>query len=262
MRYLALLGLLASCDATPSVEAPPVVPVVPVVAPASAPSDAPRFPTRTPGRMAASHVLVAYAQAMKAGSEVTRTREEALALARTVHAEAVAPGADFAALARKYSDDRTAGRGGDLGAFGPGKMVKAFDDAVASVEEGQVPPVVETPFGFHVIRRDPVMEVHCAQLMLGFAGAERPLPGATRTKEEARTRIDAARAELVAGKAWDAVVSAYHDGPLREDGGDLGWFARRQLMPALDGPAFDLDIGGSTEVIESPSAFHILHRLE
>ena len=212
--------------------------------------------------MAASHVLVAYAQAMKAGPEVTRTRDEALALANTVHAEALAPGVDFSALAKKYSDDRTAGRGGSLGAFGPGKMVKSFDDAVASVETGQVPPVVETPFGFHVIRRDPVNEVHCAQLMLGFAGAARPLPGATRTKEEARTRIEAAQAELAAGKPWDAVVNAYHDGPLREDGGDLGWFARRQLRPALDGPAFDLDIGASTEIIESPSAFHILHRLE
>jgi parvulin-like peptidyl-prolyl isomerase len=141
-------------------------------------------------------------------------------------------------------------------------MVKEFEDAVAAVAPGEVAPVVETPFGFHVIRRDAVLEVHCAQLMIGFAGAERPIPGATRTREQARARIEAALAELDGGGDWATVVAKYGDGALVQDGGDLGWFGRRQLMPVLDEAAFDLDIGARSAILESPAGFHILSRVE
>ena len=181
---------------------------------------------------------------------------------RGIRGEALAPGADFAALARKYSEDPAGSRGGSLGAFDSGKMVQEFEDAVRAVGVNEITPVVETPFGFHVIRRDPVLEVHCAQLMVGFAGAARPLAGATRSKEDARARIEAAERELVAGGDWAAVVSKYGDGHLVQDGGDLGWFGRRQLMPALDEAVFDLDIGARTGVVESPAGFHLLLRLE
>ena len=160
------------------------------------------------------------------------------------------------------SDDASGKRGGSLGAFGPGKMVEPFEKAVAALPVGGLSEVVETPFGFHVIRRDEVVEVHCAQLMVGFAGAEKPLPGASRSKEDARKRIEAAKAELDGGGDWKVVVRKYTDGPLKDDGGDLGWFARRQLMPTLDEVAFDLDIGATSEVVESPAAFHLVRRLE
>lgn len=272
MRWLVLTALLA-CDsdvpapeptpeAAPAVPEPGPAPASTAPAAASANPDAPRVPARSKDRLAASHILVAYAQAMKAKPEIVRTREEARARATTLREEAIAPGADFAALAKTNSDDPSASRGGDLGSFAPGKMVKAFEDAVAAAEVGEVTPVVETPFGFHVILRQAVVEVHCAQLMVGFAGAERPLPGATRSKDDARKRIEAAKADLAEGKPWDSVVRAYHDGPTKEDGGDLGWFARRQLMPSLDEAAFELDIGATTGVVESPAAFHLLHRLE
>ncbi len=272
MRWLLLIALVAcgseapvtdpAPEAAPAAAEPAATPVPAAPAAASTNPDAPRVPARSKDRIAARHILVAYAQAMKAKPEIIRTREEARARAETLRAEATAPGANFAALAKKNSDDPTASRGGDLGSFAPGKMVKAFEDAVAAVKVGEVTPVVETPFGFHVILREEVVEVHCAQLMVGFAGAERALPGATRSKEEARKRIEAAKADLAEGKPWEAVVRAYHDGPTKEDGGDLGWFARRQLMPSLDDAAFDLDIGGTTDVVESPAAFHLLHRLE
>lgn len=261
-----LLLLAIACESEPApAPAPALVaeaPAEPAPAAASTNPDAPRVPTRATGRIAASHVLVSYAQAMKASVAVTRTRDEARALAERVREEAAAPGADFAALARKHSDDPSASRGGNLGAFDSGKMVQEFEDAVRALPEGQISPVVETPFGFHVIRRDPVLEVHCAQLMVGFATAERPIPGITRSKEDARARIEAARAEIEGGADWASVVAKYGDGNLTQDSGDLGWFGRRQLMPALDDAAFNLDIGAHTEVIESPAGFHVLKRVE
>ncbi len=263
MSTLLVLLLLGGCGSEAPAPATGEAPPAPVVkAAAAATTDAPRVPTRATGRIAASHILVAYAQSMKAEPTVTRTRDQARALAESLLVEASAPDADFAALAKKHSDDSTASRGGSLGAFDTGKMVQEFEDAVRTVEVNALTGVVETPFGFHVIKRDPVLEVHCAQLMVGFATAERPLPGATRSKEDARARIEAARGEIEGGAEWATVVAKYGDGNLTQDGGDLGWFGRRQLMPALEEPAFDLDIGARSAIIESPAGFHILLRVE
>jgi len=57
-------------------------------------------------------------------------------------------------------------------------------------------------------------------------------------------------------------VRKYSDGPLKEDSGDLGWFGRNQLAPALDTAAFGLGVGQVTPPIETPSGFHVLKRME
>jgi hypothetical protein len=61
--------------------------------------------------------------------------------------------ANFADLAKKYSQDNTAQRGGDLGVFPRGMMVKPFGDAVAALKPGQISPLVETEYGYHIIQR-------------------------------------------------------------------------------------------------------------
>jgi peptidyl-prolyl cis-trans isomerase D len=61
--------------------------------------------------------------------------------------------ANFADMAKKYSQDNTAQRGGDLGVFPRGMMVKPFGDAVAALKPGQISPLVETEYGYHIIQR-------------------------------------------------------------------------------------------------------------
>ena len=75
------------------------------------------------------------------------TQEKAAALKAEIDG-----GADFAELARANSTDGAAESGGDLGWFGPGMMVKPFEDAVLAMKPGEVAGPVQTQFGWHLIK--------------------------------------------------------------------------------------------------------------
>lgn len=60
-------------------------------------------------------------------------------------------GEDFAAVAAEHSTCPSGQKGGDLGEFGPGQMVKEFDEIVFSAEVGSLQGPVQTQFGFHLI---------------------------------------------------------------------------------------------------------------
>lgn len=62
-------------------------------------------------------------------------------------------GASFSTLAREFSTCPSKSKGGDLGWFGPGKMVKPFEEAVVKLRQGKTSGVVRTQFGFHIIKK-------------------------------------------------------------------------------------------------------------
>ncbi len=67
---------------------------------------------------------------------------------------AQATSANFAELAKKFSEDNSKDNGGDLGVFPGAAMVKPFTDAVAKLQPGEISPIVETQFGYHIIQRN------------------------------------------------------------------------------------------------------------
>ena len=109
--------------------------------------------TAKPTEVAASHVLVAYKGASRADPSITRSKEEAKTRADSLRQQIVDEAKDFATVARENSDGPSKTKGGDLGKFTFETMAKAFSEAAFALDVGGVSEVVETPFGFHIIKR-------------------------------------------------------------------------------------------------------------
>ena len=102
-------------------------------------------------QVGASHILVMHKESDR--SSATRTKEEALELINELKGK-LDDGAEFAGLASENSDCPSGQQGGDLGPFGRGQMVKPFEDAAFGLDVDQTSDVVETDFGYHLIRRN------------------------------------------------------------------------------------------------------------
>lgn len=99
-----------------------------------------------PEKVRASHILISV-PADAAEADKAAARENISAILAKAQA-----GEDFAELAKQYSQCPSNQKGGDLGFFPRGVMVPAFEDVVFTLAEGAVSDIVETPFGFHVIK--------------------------------------------------------------------------------------------------------------
>jgi peptidyl-prolyl cis-trans isomerase D len=99
---------------------------------------------QTPAQVRASHILIKLEG--KDENTAKAKAEEVLKLVK-------APNADFAALAKKYSEDESnSANGGDLDYFGRGRMVPEFENAAFAMKAGEISDLVKTAFGYHIIK--------------------------------------------------------------------------------------------------------------
>jgi peptidyl-prolyl cis-trans isomerase D len=179
----------------------------------------------TPEQVRASHILF-----KTDGKNDTAVQAEA----EKVLADAVKPGADFAELAKKHSQDESNAKlGGDLDYFGRGRMVPEFDQAVFGAEPGVIPTLVKTSFGLHIIK---VVDKKAA---------------VTRTLDEVRPQIT----EQLAGERAQKQVETLADEVAKQitKPADLdtvakarGWKVEETGFFTVDEPM--LAIGGSPQV--------------
>src|SRR5882672_5511322 len=199
---------------------------------------------QTPEQVRASHVLL-----KTEGKDEATVRKQA----EDVPKQAKAPGADFAALARKYSEDEGSKvNGGDLDYFPKGRMVPEFEAAAFAMQPGQISDLVKSQFGFHIIK---VIDKK---------------PAATRTLDEVRTQIQQTlQAQRVEQQMTDRTRDldaritkpADLDTVGKEAGvtvAESGFFAREDPIPTL-GPApevaaqaFQLKDGEVSKALQSP----------
>ena len=146
-----------------------------------------------PEERRASHILIAAAD--KAEKAKAKAKAEAL-LANIQKAPAT-----FADLARKNSQDPgSAAKGGDLGFFGRGMMVKPFEDAVYKLKEGEISALVESDFGFHIIQ---LTGIHAAK--------EKPFAEVKAEIEDELKKAGASRKFAEAAEAFSNIVYEQSD---------------------------------------------------
>ncbi len=106
-----------------------------------------------PEEVQASHILISYKGADRADADISRSKEEAKAEAERIRKLILEDGQDFAEMAKEHSDGPSSTKGGDLGKFKFEVMAKPFSEAAFALGIDEVSEVVETGFGFHVIKR-------------------------------------------------------------------------------------------------------------
>jgi len=162
--------------------------------------------------------LVVAAHASEAAKAIARAKAESLLVE-------VRKGGDFEQVAKRESMDPSSKElGGDLGWNRRGTMVPPFERWMFALPPGQLSPVVETTFGFHIIRVDRVQpgEVKARHILI------RPhIDSADIAK--AKLRADSASAAWQAGVPFDTLVARYHDRDAQEETGSLQPFDRAQL---------------------------------
>lgn len=137
----------------------------------------------------ASHILITVDKA--AGAEA---KEKARARAEQIANEAKKNPSSFPDLAKKNSEDPgSAAKGGDLGSFSRGSMVKAFDDAVFTMKVGEISSPVESEYGYHVIR------------VTGIT------PGQVRSFEQARPDIEKELKKQRAGRRFAETAEQFNN---------------------------------------------------
>ena len=116
-------------------------------------------------------------------------------------------GGDFSAAAKRFSSDSvSAAQGGELGWFRRGVMVKEFEDVAFRLRPGEISNIVETPFGFHIIKleRTQPAEILARHILIS--------PEITPAQvEKARLRADSVRSALASGASFDSLARLYSD---------------------------------------------------
>jgi peptidyl-prolyl cis-trans isomerase D len=201
---------------------------------------------KQPEQVRASHILL-----KTEGKDDAAVKKQAEDLAKKAKA-----GADFAELAKKFSqDDSNASKGGDLDFFGRGAMVPEFDQVAFALQPGQVSDVVKTSFGYHVIK-----------LTEKRAASQRPL---AEVQAQIEDQIKWQRAQDQAQRIADDVAGllkkpADFDTVAKPRGlivGESPLFSKDEpiagvgMAPAVSERAFEMKEGDVSDAIRTPQGF-------
>jgi len=203
-----------------------------------------------PASIKLAHILIR----IKPGES---TLEVKRAQAESLHVRLVA-GEDFAELAKQYSDDPTGANGGDLGFIQHGDMVPEFEKVAFSLAPGQISGVVQTDFGFHIIKAEERdgERLHCRHILFST------IPSAEDTAA-AMVRADSIYQRVQNGDDFElAAKESSDDTDSRVFGGELGWYALDEMSPEFKEAIGDSPAGSIISPTMSSEGLHIIKVLD
>lgn len=204
----------------------------------------------------ASHILIAPSSKM--------TEAQAKAKAEQIRKK-IEQGADFAKLAREYSDDKgSAGQGGDLGYTDGSVFPKSFEQALAGLKVGEVSQPVKTDAGWHLIkltdqRKEPVESYADAKARLRLQLQKLKAKNTYATKEERLADLSFNAPDL-ASVAKQMNLQVQTSPLFTRDGTDSGVFSNKQVLKAAFGKAV-MQEGANSEIVDLPNDRAIVVRL-
>lgn len=101
-------------------------------------------------------------------------------------------------------------------------------------------------------------QVRASHILLMYQGSARST--ATRSKDEALSLIKTLKAQLDDGGDFATLASQNSDCPSARSGGDLGSFGRGQMVPPFEQAAFGLEVGATSDVVETDFGYHLIQR--
>jgi peptidyl-prolyl cis-trans isomerase SurA len=210
------------------------------------------FPTK-PAEIRVALVLIPIEPDPQSRAAARKRADETLAR--------VQKGESFTRVAQEVSEDpATRASGGDLGFFARGQLDSAFTAVAFALRPGQLSGVVETPFGYHIIRVEETdstrAEVHARHILIR-------VPVTETDEKRAETQAQAVYAEAAKGLDFGALARKYSKfrGP-QDPNGDIGFLPLSAFSPEFRAALEPLAIGDVTRPLKNPQGFHIFKLLD
>jgi peptidyl-prolyl cis-trans isomerase SurA len=162
-------------------------------------------------------------------------------------------GESFEAVAQATSDDPSAKYGGDLGFFSRGELDPAFEKVAFSLDEGQVSGIVQTKFGFHIIKVEKKEDdrVKARHILIKVVPQDKD-------RRDTRALALSLRKRILAGENFAALAEEYSDEKeTAVKGGDIGLVDVTTIPPEIKDAVAPLLIGEVTEPIEDDDGYHL-----